>query len=159
MSYIDYGAFVYCNGERRFDKEDVALFSTDEETFGQASENVPSGLRIFVSLLKAKEKSKTLSWVEHIHHGIMGDGNVRVLCHKQGLPEIYELHEDGTVEEVKFYDENTVDYFEYDDIEFEFKGYHFVFRSGKPYYASMTDPDGNTWECRYDYEYGAGWDE
>ena len=28
MAYSDYGAFVYCNGKRREDKEDVATFAT-----------------------------------------------------------------------------------------------------------------------------------
>ncbi len=32
MVYSDYGAYVYMNGERREDKEDVALFETPEET-------------------------------------------------------------------------------------------------------------------------------
>lgn len=31
MARSDYGAFVYCNGRRRKDKEDAALFITDNE--------------------------------------------------------------------------------------------------------------------------------
>ncbi len=46
MAYSDYGAFVFCNNERREDKEDVALFATDEETFGEHSAEIPSGARI-----------------------------------------------------------------------------------------------------------------
>ena len=30
MAYSDYGAFVYLNGERRTDKEDVGVYDTDE---------------------------------------------------------------------------------------------------------------------------------
>ncbi len=30
MAYSDYGAFVYLNGERRRDKEDVGVYDTDE---------------------------------------------------------------------------------------------------------------------------------
>ena len=31
MAYSDYGAFVYLNGERRTDKEDVGVYDIDEE--------------------------------------------------------------------------------------------------------------------------------
>lgn len=30
MAYSDYGAFVYLNGKRRTDKEDVGVYDTDE---------------------------------------------------------------------------------------------------------------------------------
>ena len=156
MAYSDYGAFVYCNGERRTDKEDVALFATDEETFGTSSENIPSGARIWVSLLNNKKTGKEYSWITSIHHGIMGDGNIRVLCHKQGLPEIYEVTEDG-IKEIKFCD-GDIDYFDYDPINFEYKGYKFYFKSNKPYYAQMITPDGDKWECEYDYMFGAGFE-
>lgn len=158
MAYSDYGAFVHCNGERRKDKEDVALFATDEETFGTDSENVPSGLRIWISALKAKEDGeKENPWVtQSIHHGIMGDGDIRVLCHKQGLPEIYEIL-NGEINKVKFCDDDT-DYYDYDPIHFDYKEHHFFFREGNPYYAEMTTPDGTIWTCEYDYGFGAGFD-
>ena len=154
MAYSDYGAFVWLNGNRREDKEDVATFATDEETFGEDSINIPSGMRIFASLLKQKENGKEVDWVNHIHHGILGDGNIRVMCHKQGLPRIYEASENG-FEEIKFYNDET-DYYDYDPIYFEYKGYKFYFVSGEPYKARMITPDGDEWECEYDYEYGAG---
>lgn len=162
MAYSDYGAFVYKNGERRYDKENVALFATDEETFGTDSTNVPSGTRIWISLMKAKEYGeKENAWVtQHIHHGILGDGNIRVMCHKQGLPEIFELTENG-IEEIKYHDD-TVDYFDYDPFGFDYKGYHFTFTSGYNsghYFVTMDEPDGTTWECEYDYGYGAGFEE
>ena len=31
MAYSDYGAFVYLNGERRTDKEDVGVYDTEVE--------------------------------------------------------------------------------------------------------------------------------
>ena len=154
MAYSDYGAFVYLNGERRFDKEDVAVFASDEETFGCDSSKIPSGARIFQSLIHQRESGANRSWVEHIHHGVMGDGNIRVVCHKQGLPQIYEATEKG-IDEVNFCNENT-DYYDYGMICFDYKGYHFIFESGKPYYAEMTEPNGNKWICKYDYMYGAG---
>ena len=154
MAYSDYGAFVFCNGKRRRDKEDVATFSSDEETFGTSSNNIPSGARIWVSLIKQKENGQNVDWVNHIHHGIMGDGNIRVMCHKQGLPTIYEATEDE-IKEIK-YCEDDIDYYDYSPITFEYKGYSFVFSSGSPYLAQMTEPDGTKWSCEYDYWYGAG---
>lgn len=154
MAYSDYGAFVWLNGERREDKEDVATFTSDEETFGTSSENIPSGARIWVSILKQKEDGKNVDWANHIHHGILGDGNVRVMCHKQGLPTIYEATEDG-LQEIKYCGED-VDYFEYEPINFEYKGYKFFFERREHYYARMITPNGDEWECKYDYGYGAG---
>ena len=162
MAYSDYGAFVYCNGERRTDKEDVALFDTDEETFGMDSANIPSGARIFMNLLKMQQDGVDFegndSWItRHIHHGIMGDSDIRVMCHKQGLPYIYEMTEDG-IKKIKYCDDDT-DYFEYEDIVYEYKGYEFLFHSGKPYEAEMIEPDGTHWVCEYDYLYGAGFED
>lgn len=42
MAYSDYGAFVYLNGERRTDKEDVGVYDTDEAS-------LPAGLRVFAN--------------------------------------------------------------------------------------------------------------
>lgn len=157
MAYSDYGAFVYCNGERRCDKEDVALFATDEETFGESSENIPSGARIWASLIhKANSGEGIPSWIKSIHHGIMGDGSIRVMCHKQGLPEIYEATEDG-IASIDFR-KGDEDYWDYEPIDFEYKGYKFRFESGSPYFAEMIEPNGTKWECTYDYEFGAGFE-
>ena len=145
MAYSDYGAFVYCNGVRREDKEDVALFATDEETFGTASENIPSGARLWVAM--AHDRSIRL------YHGVMGDGSIRVACYKQGSPAIYEATDEG-VNEIEYAgeDEDPYDYC----IDYEYKDYKFHFESDKPYEAQMIEPDGTVWECSYDYEYGAG---
>ena len=138
MAYSDYGAFVYCNGSRRRDKEDVAVFASDEETL-------------------LKRGGEPTTWFGNIHHGIMGDGNIRVACHKQGLPEIWEATDDGFVE-VQYADDD-VDYYYFGTITFEYKGYKFRFISGEPYQANMTTPDGDTWSCYYDYAYGAGFED
>jgi len=156
MAYSDYGAFVYCNGKRRTDKEDVALFASDEETFGEPSDNLPSGARIWVYLYHTIVTGRESSWLTNIHHGIMGDGNVRVMCHKQGLPKIYELTDDG-INEIKYGD--GLDHYHYGRVCFAYKDYEFVFCSGQPYEAKMLCPDGSEWECYYDYEYGAGFEE
>ena len=129
MAFGDYGAEVYQNGQRRPDKEDSLLFESNQPVNG----------------------------FFNYYHGVMGDGNIRVGCYKQGLPHIFELQNGKQVEiEYQLYLTSDIDPYEYDDIFFEYKGYKFHFMSGKPYVAYMTEPDGNgtTWECRYDYGYG-----
>ena len=152
MAYSDYSAFVFKNGDRREDKEDVALFETPEETFGSPAEEVPSAARIFMSLIHAEKIGKEQTWITHIHHGIMGDGNIRVLCHKQHLPEVYELTEDG----IKNINIPNAEPFNWGTVEFEYKGYKFKFVSGKPNIATMIEPASTEWRCEYDYYYGAG---
>lgn len=78
MAYSDYGAFVYLNGERRTDKEDVGVYDRDEAS-------LPSGLRVYANIIK---HSDGFEWFEFSHHGVMGDGNVRVGCYKQGWPDV-----------------------------------------------------------------------
>lgn len=143
MAYSDYGAFVFCNNKRREDKEDVALFATDEET-----------------------ENCTLAWVESIHHGTMGDGNIRVLCHKQSCPEVYEKIEDGSIHKVdiksltKYRNEEEIPWWEESiTLSFEYKGYKFRFVNGEPNRAEITEPDGTFWECEYDYLFGAGFED
>lgn len=158
MAYSGYGAFVYKNGERRRDKEDVALFATDEETFGLDSSEIGSGGRIWANLLQRQQTGREFSLFNAIQHGVMGDGTVRVACYKQGLPSIYEMNgdNDGDVEEIDYRpSDEDIDYYDYGIIEYDYKGYHFKFISGLPYIAYMTEPDGTEWECSYDYGYGA----
>lgn len=154
MAYSDYGAFVFKNGDRRRDKEDVALFNSDEETFGESSENIPSATRIWVYLSK---NINNTSYLNYIHHGIMGDGDIRVMCHKTGLPRIYERIGEN-INEIKFAPDDT-DHWNYPPIDYEYKGYKFRFDSCHPYVAEMTEPDGTYWRCEYDYEYGAGFED
>ena len=166
MAYSDYGAFVTCNGERRTDKEDVAVFASDIDTFGDSVDNIPSGLRIWAHLIYKRSDKETpdypdKDWVEYIHHGIMGDGPMRVVCHKQGLPGIYYWPEEAEYPEKIVIPETENDFDRWGDydIEYESNGYKFHFVSNRPYYAEMTEPDGTHWECTYDYLYGAGFED
>ena len=79
MAYSDYGAFVFRDGERRRDKEDVGVFDTDEA-------NLPSGARIYANLLKNMDAGTTDDWWRHSQHGVMGDGDVRVACYQYFSP-------------------------------------------------------------------------
>lgn len=175
MAYSDYGAFVYENGERRRDKEDVGVYDTDEAS-------LPSALRVYVNILKNMEAGDDATWWKHSQHGVMGDGKVRVACYKQGFPDFYvwpdgekEPHRvsfgsivaaNGWEEEPFVNDYEGGLYPDYDYEEFEFvvprcDGYVFSATgssfSDKPaYWARMVEPDGTVWECYYDYGYGAG---
>lgn len=93
MAYSDYGAFTYRNDERRRDKEDVGVYDTDEGA-------LPSGVRIFVNIIKNRDRGSG-EWWQHSQHGVMGDGPVRVACYKQGLPSggIYFWPESASVPE------------------------------------------------------------
>ena len=109
MAYSDYGAFVYRNGERRRDKEDAPLFATDEETFGADINTIPSGARIWVSLIHAKETGQELNYLNSIYHGVLGDGPVRVACYKYGLPQIYDMGCKDGPKEIDYYDAEKTD--------------------------------------------------
>ena len=168
MAYSDYGAFVYKNGDRRTDKEDAPMFASSEEAFGMDINQIPSGMRIFQNILHTRTESESrldtltedqkrnLYIRDHVTHGVMGDGPIRVRCYKQGLPTIWKLKDDGYLEEIEYPHEDPD---EYDVINFGYEGYKFKFTNGSPYRAVMIEPDGTTWICFYDYEFGAGFEE
>lgn len=130
MAYSNWGAFVYCEGERRQDKEDAPAF----------------------------EEIEVKSWADKCH-GVLGDGDVRVRCYKNYAPVIFERHSDGTITEVAYRDEDEFDPWEF-HVDFKYKGYRFEFHESgtyRPCSALMVEPDGTRWECNYGYMYGAGW--
>ena len=84
------------------------------------------------------------------YHGVMGDGDIRVACYKQYLPQIFKRTKDGC-EEIPFVDEYT-DRLEFGTIYTECDGYLFEFRQGDLVcFAMMTEPDGTKWTCNYGY--------
>lgn len=145
MAYSDYGAFVYLNDERRPDKEDSELFADD----GNRSSSL-------------------------LYHGVLGDGDMRVGCYKQGWPDLYMWCDGESHPKYYGYDKLSrmfkwYDYVEYDgtryaidtyDKEFDFLGWHFHFVgnewSDTPRYMAFMESDGKKWKCSYDYMYGAG---
>lgn len=167
MAYSDYGAFVYLNGKRRTDKEDVGVYDADEAC-------LPSGLRVFANHMKLNTGGE---WFESSHHGVLGDGAVRVGSYKQGWPEVYEW-EEGADKPTR-YTFNDIsrkfgwgNYVEYDgrryapdeyDKEFDFLGWHFHFWGddfgGTPAYSATMSRDGEFWSCEYDSSFGAGFDD
>lgn len=63
----------------------MGVYDTDEGA-------LPSGERIFMNILKNRADG-TGEWWRHSHHGVMGDGPVRVACFKQGLGSVYSWAE------------------------------------------------------------------
>lgn len=116
MAYVDYGAFVYCNGTR---------INQNEDCFSNG----------------------------HLVHGLIQDGDIAVECYKQGLPRIFK---DG--EEIEYYDEDKIDFFDFEPFHYELDGYKFYFcnEDSEPYVCEMTTPSNDIWRCEYDYGYGAG---
>ena len=81
---------MYENNERRYDKEDTVLFASEWEAFGRPIKEIPSGSRIFAMYFHTMQTGKRGETAYKICHGLMGDGNIRVRCFKQFMPEIYE---------------------------------------------------------------------
>lgn len=169
MAYNDYGAFVYLNGERRNDKEDVGVYDTDEA-------QLPHGMRVWANIMKNIDSGED-KWWKRSHHGVMGDGHVRVGCYKQGWPELY-VWEDGKDKPTLYTFDDLCRRFGWDDYreyyekrypldnydkEFDFLGWHFNFwgndYGSTPKYGATMSRDGVTWECEYDYGFGAGFDD
>jgi hypothetical protein len=163
MAYGNWGSFVYHKGKRRTDKEDVGIFDTDESIFD-------SDLRIYVNILKnrARDDSK---WYNHSHHGVLGDGSVRVAIYKDTIPTIWGYRGLRTKEPISIGDEKFIDMglikesWDWKDTGWfevkEFKKYKFRFiykdfsKSGHCE-AYMIEPNGDEWKCVFDYQYGAG---
>lgn len=162
MAYSSYGAFTYHNGVRRRDKEDVGVYDTDEA-------NLPTSFRIFANILKNQERG-TGEWWQHSHHGVMGDGAVRVACYKQGLPSSGVYFWPDGADAPQRHDPRALAGVPGSDYEYGSFGTSHDFGTGKYYFtftdkehsasghyeAAMTEPDGTQWLCVYDYGYGAG---
>lgn len=85
-------------------------------------------------------------------HGLIQDGDIDVVCYKQGLPVIYYKGE-----QIIYYNENEIDDYNFEPFYYEFNGYEFYFRNeDRPYVVEMKTPNGDLWRCEYDYWYGAG---
>ncbi len=145
MAYGDYGAFVYQDGKRREDKEDASTF-----------ENVAIG---FTAL--GSDGYDWAGWlVNNMHHGIIGDGDIRVMCHKTALPRVFERIDGIVIEvDVETFVRNV--YGKKWDFSFDYKEHHFKFvrKNSKRAEAEMIEPDGTYWRCEYGYEYGAGFED
>lgn len=156
MEYNNFGAFVYKNDIRREDKEDVALFATDVETFGEDSSNIPHRCRLLHSLLQSSALKKVLTWETSIHHAILGDGDVRLLIHGDHIPELY-IRDVAKIESVAIINAFVN---EGDRFKFEYNGYKLYYSIIEDcdiprYHVEFIEPSGDLWECDYGYAFGA----
>lgn len=91
-----------------------------------------------------------------LYHGVLGDGPVRVLCYKYGLPAIYDFGCKDGPKAIDYYDGDKIDCAEFEPFSFEFvasdyKTYKFFFEHGDQDHVKMTEPDGTVWSCDYGY--------
>ena len=168
MAYSNWGAFVYRDGERRKDKEDVGVFDTDEAA-------VPTYLRIWFNILKRRleqhkqwddmsPEEREADQVRHSHHAVLGDGRVRLCGYKNG-PSLWMIGDDGTPHRVVLPDKpddpaGCDDDFEVSgDLLVEGATWHWLFHQfdGTMIDLRLKEPTGTVWTSRCGYEYGAGW--
>lgn len=144
MAYSNWGAFVYENGKRRQDKEDVGVFDTDE------SES-PSCSRIFANIMKLREMFPDGDAPRHMHsrHAVLGDAVVR-LCGYKDQAELW-VYRDSAVERIDIpTDEGGV---EVDGVVWK---YSFKMYDGNMIDLELTEPNGIVWTATCGYCYGAG---
>lgn len=157
MAYSNWGAFVYRNGERQENREDVGVFDEDEA-------GVPSGGRIFHNLAKNMDRfpdGKT-PWWAHSHHAVLGDGPVR-LCGYKASPELWwRESEDATPVHVDLTPYVTTWGDGDDPVGWygEYRGHLFTAQmipdSRSLILLTLITPTGDRWFSRCGYLYGAG---
>lgn len=155
MAYSNWGAFVHKDGVRRTDREDVAVFNDDEK-------DSPSGARIFLNILKNRERypDGNPPWHESSQHAVLGDGPIRLVGYKN-YASLYELTDDGEVVDVDlapFKTGEDDDGYEQPIHEGKYKGVPFkaVSSNGNMIDLELTEADGASWEARCGMSYGAG---
>jgi len=159
MAYSNWGAFVYKDGIRRNDREDVAVFNDDEKDFPQA-------MRIFMNISKRRAESGETkeSWAEHSHHAVLGDGRVR-LCGYKDRPELWKIWGSKFVN-IQILPDRFWDEYDSEEKELAKEG---IVKIGKKewcwkfkmYNLNMVDlwleePGGSKWNSTCGYCYGAG---
>lgn len=129
MAYSDYTAYVYENYASRPDKEDAQIFNFK-----------------YNELAKYIKNKDNFDWLMSTHHGILGDNNIRVICHKY-YNEIWEL-DNNILHEVSIPNED--DLFDFKPVSFEYKNHKFYFsRESDMSFAKMIEPDGTEWTCDF----------
>jgi len=134
MAYGNWGAFVFCDGERRKDKEDVYAFDVGESN--QASQGVDLS-----------------------SHAVLGDKEIR-LCAYKNYPRLWRF-KDGKVKTVDLKpflipEEST----EYNKTYIgEVDGFAFIAHQYDDNMVDLTlvEPDGTKWKSTCGMSYGAGY--
>lgn len=103
MAYNDYGAFVYENGRRRTDREDVPAFAEGDADLGAGGRIYAHIARLLAEAAEGGVRGDESPLDDgRLYHGVLGDGPVRVCLYKQGMwgIRIVAVHEDGQVERI-----------------------------------------------------------
>jgi len=159
MAYSNWGAKVFRNGVRMKNREDVGVYDEDEAKF-------PSGLRIWMNLLKLKEKGEENKQWKHCYHAVLGDNEVRLCAYKNSPilwiwrknkpePERVELATDKEWE--KYWENYSLE--KEGEIEVngkKWKWYFHVYENMLD--LSLIEPDGTVWTATAGYKYGAGFE-
>lgn len=153
MAYSNWGAFVYKDGNRRKDREDVGVFDTDEAKYC-------SSFRIFANIIK-RQKENCDEWYNHSHHAVLGDGVVR-LCGYKSNPSLWVIKDDKP--EVEKLPEPNWDDDEYElqdqsgEVTINGKVWKWGFNQyqGNMIDLTLTEPDGSKWKSSCGYCYGTG---
>jgi hypothetical protein len=162
MAYSNWGGFVYRDGVRRTDREDVAVFNDEDK-------DLPSGARIFANIQRnmARHPGGNYPWYEHSHHVVLGDGMVR-LCGYKRSPELWYAMDPGDIRNIGLdqWAVRTDEYGEacewqgcYEGCEFHIGVVELEHR-GTTYELlglSFRDEDGTPWTGACGMEFGAGW--
>jgi hypothetical protein len=155
MAYSNWGAFVHKDNVRRTDREDVAVFNDDEK-------DAPSGARIFLNIIKNREKypDGNPPWHAGSQHAVLGDGPIRLVGYKN-YASLYELTAEGDVIDVDlapFQVGEDAGGYGQPTHEGEYKGAKFTARpfNGNMIDLSLVEADGAVWEARCGMSYGAG---
>lgn len=155
MSYGNWGAFVFRDGTRRTDKEDVAVFATD-------ASSLPADAREFADILTS-HKIPDGNGSREQHHAVLGDEGLR-LCGYKFMPSLWRFN-DGAPEQIDMQQFQVSDPegrkpVDGDDSSYKgsLDGYEFT---ADQYNDNMVDlwlkaPDGTEWSATCGYCYGAG---
>ena len=142
MAYSNWGAFVFCNGKRRKDKEDVIAFDVDD----------------------AEKQRQNDQHIDIGSHAVLGDKEIR-LCAYKTYPRLWRLKE-GKVEKIDIEPflidtastEDDVE--EFANYEGEVEGFKFTahrYEERRMIDLTLTEPDGTGWISTCGLSYGAGY--
>lgn len=140
MIYNDYQAFVYCNNsckpERQLNKENVFAFN---KSYAIDPNQDTESKALLEKLLTA------------LHHGVLGNGHIRVICREEHPPYLLEC----TNHRVRIipYDIKYNHYVGGWEFEVHYKGYVFYgynpLNRNELYHVTMAEPRGRIWHCNY----------
>lgn len=140
QNYEDYRALVYCYTQgtpiRKFNKENTFVFHKQYEISPNQSIQNQTILQQIIS-----EK----------HHGILGEGYVRIICRENHPPYIVAYTTEGLI--LIDYEMIQNDYIGTKEFSIEYQGYrisgYIPLNHQGVSHVYMETPDKETWRCKY----------